>query len=64
MKNSSAIVDWMRGTGLRPYLERLDEGQQSSFLAHFEEAAKREFPPRADGRVLFPFPRLFVIAER
>lgn len=59
------IVEWMKGTGLRPYLSRLtDEGQRAAFLATYADAVRRDFPARADGVTLFPFPRLFIIARR
>ncbi len=58
-----AIVEWYRGTGLRPWLDALpDEGARMQFLAEYEMALAPEFPPQRDGRVLFPFRRLFVIA--
>jgi trans-aconitate 2-methyltransferase len=52
----------MRGTGLRPYLEPLDSGERAAFLEAFERAVAEQYPAQADGRVLFPFPRLFAIA--
>ncbi len=59
-----ALVDWLRGTGLRPYLPRLDEAEQAEFLRQFEERLEEAYPVREDGRVLLPFPRLFIVATR
>jgi trans-aconitate 2-methyltransferase len=59
------IVEWYRGTGLRPWLDALPgEAARSRFLADYRARLLPYFPPRADGRVLFPFRRLFVIAYR
>lgn len=59
------IVEWYRGTGLRPWLDALpnDEVRQE-FLAAYRARLAPYFPARADGKVLFPFRRLFVVAYR
>ena len=58
------IVEWVKGTGLRPYLAPLDTQAQAAFLARYEQALADAYPPQPDGRVLLPFPRLFVVARR
>lgn len=59
------IVEWYKGTGLRPWLDALpDETMHGRFLAEYRDALAPHFPPRRDGRVLFPFRRLFFIAYR
>jgi trans-aconitate 2-methyltransferase len=59
------IVSWFRGTGLRPFLEALETDQQRT---QFEQAIldgyRQAYPIQPDGRVLFPFRRLFMIAYR
>ncbi len=59
-----AIIEWVRGTGLRPYLNPLDKDEKAAFLAGYREAIAAAYPPLPDGRVLLPFPRLFIIATR
>ncbi len=60
-----AIVEWYRGTGLRPWLEVLpDEATQARFIADYGRLIAEAFPRQPDGKVLFPFRRLFVIAYR
>jgi trans-aconitate 2-methyltransferase len=58
------VVTWMRGTGLRPALEALRDEEREAFVAEYTEAVRAAFPVRADGRVLFPFRRLFVVARK
>ena len=64
MPDPGAIVDWMKGTGLRPHLDALDPGQRPAFLDAYTRAIAVAYPPRADGKRLFSFPRLFVVAVR
>jgi len=58
-----SIVEWFRGTGMRPYLEALaDEEERARFEAMLLERYREAYPRRKDGKVLFPFRRLFIIA--
>jgi trans-aconitate 2-methyltransferase len=59
-----AVVEWFRSTGLRPYLARLDEAEQAEYLDRYREAVARDHPLQADGTLLLPFPRLFIVATR
>ncbi len=60
-----AVVDWTRGTGLRPWLARLsDEPTRRRFLAEYLREVRRAYPRQRDGAVLFPFLRRFVVAYR
>lgn len=59
------IIEWYRGTGLRPWLEALpDEASREKFLGAYRARLVAYFSPRVDGKVLFPFRRLFLIAYR
>ena len=64
MADADAIVEWVKGTGLRPYLDALDEADRPAFLAAYRDGIDQAYPPRADGRRLFLFPRLFIVAVR
>lgn len=65
MEDAAAIVEWMSSTGLRPYLAALpDDTQRGRFTAMLTERVAEAYPPARDGRVLFPFRRLLVIAYR
>ncbi len=60
-----AIIEWFRGTGLRPYLETLtDEGERRRFEELLLDRYTVKYPRQPDGRVLFPFRRLFFVAYR
>ena len=65
LEGDDPVVEWMRGTALRPYLDVLtDETLRAEFLDEFRARIAKAFPPREDGVTLFPFPRLFMIAVR
>lgn len=64
MEDHAAIVEWMKSTALRTYLDRLPSSQQEPFLAAVLERLKQVYPTQRDGRVLFIFKRLFFIAYR
>jgi trans-aconitate 2-methyltransferase len=64
LANHAAVVEWFKGSALRPYLQRLDESAQAAFLDTYLEAVSQAYPAMSDGTVLLPFPRLFIIANR
>ncbi|WP_279481864.1 trans-aconitate 2-methyltransferase [Aureimonas sp. SK2] len=64
MESAQAITDWFTSTGLKPFLDPLDEGDRARFSARYTEAMETAYPPRADGRRLLAFPRLFFVARR
>jgi trans-aconitate 2-methyltransferase len=65
LDSPEAIVDWIASTGLRPFLGVLDsEAERERFREMLTERVVAGYSRRVDGRVLFPFRRLFVIAYR
>ena len=65
LEGLDGIVEWYRGTALRSWLEALpDEATRTQFLGAYRARLVAYYPERAQGRVLFPFRRLFVIAYR
>lgn len=56
------VKEWVKGTWLRPLLDALDEPERSGFEARYADMVRRAYPRRDDGRTLFPFRRLFIIA--
>ncbi len=61
---ADAIVEWFKGTGLQPYLNPLSENERAGFIKQYKDAVAKVYTVYADGTVLLPFPRLFIIAAR
>jgi len=61
---AAAVAEWLKGSGLRPFLQPLGPAEQAAYLERYTEAVSRVFPAHADGTVLLPFPRLFIVAVR
>ena len=64
METPADIVQWLRGTGLKPFVEALPDALQADFLAAYEQRIAQAYPARADGGRLLAFPRLFIVATR
>jgi trans-aconitate 2-methyltransferase len=58
------VAQYTSSTGLRPFLEALDEDERTSFYDAYAALIAEAYPPRADGITLFPFRRLFIVARR
>jgi trans-aconitate 2-methyltransferase len=58
------VAAWTKGTWLVPFLEVLDEQERGAFLSDYMQQLARHYPARPDGRTLFPFRRLFIVATR
>ena len=64
MDSAAAIVQWLRSTGLKPFVEGLPAALQAEFLTEYERRIEAAYPLRADGKRLLAFPRLFIVAQR
>lgn len=64
LEGENPVVEWTKGTALRPYLDALDDAGRKGFLAAYAERIAAAYPREADGRTLFPFRRIFIVAER
>lgn len=65
MESQSSILEMIRTTGLKPYLERIiDKNEKMQFENLVLDKIKQDYPLQNDGKVLFPFKRLFFVAKK
>jgi trans-aconitate 2-methyltransferase len=64
IENHAGVVEWFKGSGLRPFLAPLDEVMAETFTAQYTDEIRRAYPTRSDGKVMLKFPRLFLLAVR
>ncbi|AMM25571.1 trans-aconitate 2-methyltransferase [Variovorax sp. PAMC 28711] len=64
MASAVAIVEWVRSTGLKPFVDRLSPNLQASYLAEYEARVAQAYPARTDGKLLLAFPRMFIVAQK
>lgn len=64
LENHEAIIEWVKGTGLRPFVDPLQLEEKEGFLKAYLAGLQKVYPTCADGRVLLRYPRLFVVAVK
>lgn len=60
----NTVLEWYKGSGLRPYLALLNDKEQEEFLNDLQDVINKEYPLLADGNVFLIMPRLFFIAKK
>jgi trans-aconitate 2-methyltransferase len=64
LPGEDAVLQWMRGTGLRPVLSALaDDDERAAFEAEYSELLRQAYPRRSFGTLL-PYRRIFLVAQR
>ncbi|MBL8267237.1 trans-aconitate 2-methyltransferase [Steroidobacter sp.] len=64
LQGHQAVVEWFKGTALRPFVAPLDAQERETFLGQYLDKISAEMPMLEGGTVLLPFPRLFIVAQR
>ena len=64
MGSHSDIIEWYKGTGLRPYLAQLSEEDGARFISELYEELQKAYPVQKNGEIIFAFPRFFFIARK
>lgn len=64
MPSLESIIEWYRGTGLRPFLDQLTPEQGAEFERDLLEQMRSVYPKQRNGEIMFYFPRLFFIAYK
>lgn len=64
LRGEDAVAEFVKGSWLKQFLDRLQEPERSAFEADYRTRVRAAYPPEADGSTLFPFRRLFIVAQR
>ncbi|MBI3854314.1 MAG: methyltransferase domain-containing protein [Planctomycetes bacterium] len=63
LAGADAVLEWMKGTALRPILAALEDPERRDFLGAYGAKLRTAYPPSAQG-TLFPFRRIFFVARK
>ncbi len=63
LTGDNPVLEWYKGTGLRPVIDSLGPGLADEFVAEYGARVREAYPPRPYGTVL-PFRRVFAVARR
>ncbi len=64
LEGDDPVFEWVKGTGLRPILRGLSDGERARFVDEYRRRLRIAYPARADGRTIYPCRRLFIVAVR
>ncbi len=64
MDNHGKILEFLKGAALRPYIERLNGEEQKLFMDGVMKNLEIEYQYQANGKILFPFKRLFLGGQK
>ena len=64
MPSHEHLIEWVRGTRLRPYLDALDEKEKAEVEGDILTKVKESYPFTASGEVILKFRRFFFVAHK
>jgi trans-aconitate 2-methyltransferase len=62
LEGADPVLGWVEGSGLRPILQGLEPEARARFRAEYARRLRIAYPAGSDGRTVYPFRRLFVVA--
>lgn len=63
LAGENSVLTWITGTALTPVRDQLTEEQWQKFRAELIPMLDEAYPVRQEGTTLFPFRRIFVVAQ-
>ena len=63
LDGENPVPEYVKGSWLKPFLDALEEPEKSTFEAEYKKNVLVHYPPQSDSKTLFPFRRLFIVAQ-
>jgi trans-aconitate 2-methyltransferase len=63
LEGDDAVLEWTKGSSLRPFTSALSEADGAEFVAIVKEGLAKAYPQGSAGTI-YPFRRVFVVAHR
>ena len=64
LEGDNAAAEWVKGSAVKPLLDALDDDEAKAYFKRYSALMQEAYPKRADGRTIFPFRRVFIVAKR
>lgn len=64
LEGENPVAEFVKGSQLKRFLDALEEPERRAFEDAYRTRILAAYPKRADGKTLFPFRRLFILAGR
>jgi trans-aconitate 2-methyltransferase len=65
LSDHQALIEWYKSTGMRPFLEKLpNDNCKQQFESEILEGCRESYKIHKDGKILYPFKRIFFIAYK
>lgn len=64
LSGANPVAEFTKGTALKPFLDMLQEPERSAFETDYRNRIATAYQRESDGRTLFPFRRLFILAQK
>lgn len=62
LEGENPVAEWTKGTWLSPLLAALAPGARAAFESEYRRRVAQAYPRQPDGKTLFSFRRLFIVA--
>ena len=63
LEGENPVAEWTKGTWLRPFLDALSDEERRLFDCEYRRLVAEAYPRHKDGKTLYPFRRLFIVAQ-
>lgn len=63
LAGENPILEWVRGTFMKPLLDALKESERKLFIAEYLKRIGKVYQKQIDDVTLFPFNRLFIVVQ-